>query len=361
VSFSKPEVGQGVAFISTAAFKDWLKAPESCGTVFVASATSTFKTEGFVVAPWGWDGQGAIAVARKSPRALVRARGAVEAIPDDLRPFLLVEGGEVPWKDVAFSAWLPIATRSCCASLADEVASADDKVSFAGPPRLELEHVSSSTIHELGSSGFLSVQRVARWVYDLDREAELRHGLFVQEFARLSQSKGSLAKELERTAETALDGAKIAYGFSIQEMSRDALKGLSDLRKAIVDETQKVAESTRQLALSAAGAEFYALGLLAARLTSTVPAWLIDCMAGVGLAYVLVVLYINWRYLSQQQELRGVWKMKLYRYLTDAEYKEMVSDPTSKAEGVLWIMMVAVLIVSVLTFGVVWIVNHVAS
>lgn len=360
VTFTKHAVDDGIGFISTLAFQGWLKSPhvQPATKIAVADATVALTTEAFIVAPWDWAGLFEPKSDRKSPRSLVSVRGNSMQFPGSICPYLLYSAEEVPTSDSVFVAWSDVAAQMCVAALVNEVDGGEGKVRFAGPPRLEFDVLTGPDGRRLVEGIFPLLQAVVRWVYDVDREAELKHRLFGQEFARLAQKGVNLADELVRVIDSAFDGAKIAYGFSVQEMSRDALKGLSDLRKAVADETQKSSEAARQLALNAAGAEFYALGLLAARITSTVEPFIIDCMAALGVFYVLCVLYINLRYLNHQDEQRKVWRAKLYRYLTEDDYRVMVTVPVSHSERLLKWMILAIAVLSLVTFSAVWVVNH---
>ncbi|MEI2453851.1 hypothetical protein [Lysobacter firmicutimachus] len=360
VTFAKPEIKGGIGFITTFAFQGWLKNPDISGVthVAVACATAAFATEAFVVSPWEWSGEFTPKPQRKSPRLVVIMRGSSAVIPVDIRPYLLHGVDDALSDDPVMIAWSDAAADVCVASLASEIEGSNGKLTFTGPPRLEFDAPVNVDSKRLVQSDFSLLQGAVRWVYAVERETDLKHRLFGQEFSRLANKGGNLADEMSRVVASALDGANIAYGFSVQEMSREALKGLADLRKAVADETQKASEAARQLALNAAGAEFYALGLLAARVTSTVDPFIIDCMAALGVFYVIAVLYINWRYLIQQGDQRKVWRAKLYRYLTDDDYTAMVIAPISHSERLLRWMMVVIAILSLVTFAAIWVINH---
>ena len=361
VTFAKPAVDGGIGFVTTTAFQNWLKRPDTTAValVAVAAASSSFATESFVVAPWDWSGEFQPKEGRKSPRSVVVVRGNSSLLPANICPYLLYGADDPSPADPVFAAWSSIAAELCVASLVSEIDGADGKLTFTGSPRLEFNALQKADALRLVQNTFQILQGVVRWVYDVEREVELKHRLFGQEFSRLAQKDGGLADEIIRVIGSALDGAKIAYGFSVQEMSREALKGLADLRKAVADETQKASEAARQLALNAAGAEFYALGLLAARITSVVDPFIIDCMAALGVFYVIAVLYINWRYLVQQSEQRKVWRAKLYRYLTEEDYRVMVTAPVSHSERLLKWMIAVIAVISLVTFAATWAVNHV--
>ena len=57
----------GVGFIATGAFRNWMQRAEAIGFVCVASCVQDFRTEGFVVSPWGAEAQPSVADPRPDP------------------------------------------------------------------------------------------------------------------------------------------------------------------------------------------------------------------------------------------------------------------------------------------------------
>jgi hypothetical protein len=347
LSFTKPAVDGEVFFVSTRAFGEWLDAPTAPSIVRVAGCETAFRTEAFLVGTPSTVPANHERRSRKSPRRVVRDTTGTQLVPEDMCPFLLVEGSPVPRGDVAFNEWLSRAATKVANCVASEVHAAHE-LQFFGPPRVSLTNPIAPGVLDW----FEPLQDVARWVYDLDREVELRHRLFTQEFARLAFGETDVPAAVGKSADAALEGARIAYAFHLQEVSKDALKGLTDLRKAVAEETQKLFEATRQLGLSAAGALFYAMGLLVARLTTGLPGYLYGALLVVGMAYVGLIVWVNHRAMGYQQQLRETWRSKLYRFLTDAEFDELVQAPTRRAERLL---VVALWVVLCLATAVFWV------
>lgn len=353
VVFQKPSLENGVGFVSNRALAEWLISPASVGLVFVATAESSFTTESFVVSPWDEGVQGVVANGRKSPTKLVRTDGGSNAVPYDVRPYLLTEQclESVDWNDPVFCLWVESALRALPSCLASDVVSATNEIEFRGKPRIRIKRDVKMHSSGVTSAGFGGLQAAVRWVYDVEREAELRHSLLIQELSRLIDPEEDLSSVIEKRLSMALDGAKIAYEFGLQEMSKDALKGLSDLRKVVVDETHKSLDNSRQLLLSLAGAAFYALGLIAARMISKVEPWLISVMAIVGLTYVFSIIVVNSRALEQQRVMRSQWRAKLYRFLTTEEYGQLVDGPINRTELMFKVMMWMAFFLSLISFG----------
>lgn len=361
LTFQKPTLTNGIGFLTNRSFADWMRSPSAAGLVYVACATKSFSTESFTVAPWDEGAESHIADSRKSPARLVRSDGTKGAIPQDIRHYLLADqnADNSPWGDSVFKIWCDNASRSLPCCLANDVFPLCNEIEFRGKPRIRLKIEKDDIPVKLSPTGFSNLQAAARWIYDIERESELRHTLLTQEISRLFPPEDGFLNSTEKYLEIALEGAKIAYEFSLQEMSKDALKGLSELRKSVVEETQKIIDSTRQLLLGVAGAAFYALGLIAARMISKVDPWLIDVMAFVGFLYVASLIVVNSRALTQQRNMRNQWRNKLYRYLTNDEYLQLVDLPVQRSERILGTTMWIALIFSILSFSAVIYIKHV--
>lgn len=348
ISFSKPQQADEIFFASTRAFGQWLMAPTATAIVRVATCTAEFKTEAFLVAAPEIATATRETRARKSPRRIVRDATSKRLVPSNIGPYLLLEGSPTPEGQPVFEEWLARAASCIALCLANEVQH-DRKLEFLGPPRLTLDWIDPDATPAL-VDWFEPMHETARWVYDIDREVELRHRLFTQEFARLAFGQDDLSTAALKSAESALEGARIAYAFHLQEISKDALKSLSDLRKAVSEETQKLFEATRQLGLSAAGALFYAVGLVGAKLSTSLSTLLFGAMLVLGMSYIGLIVTVNYRAVKHQKDLRSVWRLKVYRYLTDEEFKVLVEEPTERAERLLFVTLWAVAILAALVF-----------
>lgn len=363
VSFAKPEFADGPAFLSTRAFYDWLTDIPPQGTaaggitVRVAACTVPFRTKRLSVCSWDEVAAPGPCTSLKSPRELVRSFGDTALVPRDVAPFLLdAMNTDIPWGDVAFVAFVRAAYPALVVSLAGEVE--PTRLTYIGPPRLTIAVGESWDPTALGSTGFVALQRVASWVYELAPATELRHRLFVHEFARLADTGKSIGAAVAGYFEAALDGARITYHYGLHDQSKDAIKSLTDLRKAVMEETSKISETARQLALNTAGALFYGLGLLAGKLTTTISPWLLDAMGILGALYLCTVIGTNWRFLTQQAAQRKVWRKKLYRYLTDTEYKELVLDPVGTSETLVRIILWSALVLGMMMVTCVIVNDH---
>lgn len=262
-------------------------------------------------------------------RRVVRETGTRRVVAEEMGLWLLRDTERMPWQDHAFARWRDLATMNTMRALSNEVE--QGHLVFRGPPliRLGLDACYEGSLDE---AQFRSLENAASWVYDNERELEMRHGLYAAEIARTA-AFGSDAFSVFRLASApALESARIAYGLNLSQVSRDTLKALADLRKAISDETAKLAESTRSVAGSVAAALFAGLGLLVTRSTTNIPGWLLVSLSVILAAYVWAVVWSGKKFIKVQGRIRDQWRSRLYAFLPQDEYLAMVETPAKEAE-----------------------------
>jgi hypothetical protein len=264
------------------------------------------------------------------PRRVVRESSARRLVTDDIGHWLLRDTDHLPWTDDAFRTWARLAVPNVMRALSNEVE--QDCLVFRGPPLVRLS-LRSEAYQSLDEAGFRAIQDAAIWVYDNERELEMRHGLYSAEIARTAAFDSDAAAVFKRAAASALESARIAYGLNLSQVSRDSLRALADLRKAISDETAKLADSTRTIAGSVATSVFAGLGLLLARLTTNAPAPLVVSLTLILGLYVCAVIWSGCRFIKVQEEIRRQWRSRLYVFLSNIDYDEMVEKPAKNAEG----------------------------
>ena len=227
--------------------------------------------------------------------------------------------------------WREGAAEALAAALSQEV-EPNGSLLFRGPPPTRFRDVGA---HNVDMGALAGLQRAATWVYGNPRELENRHGLLAAEIARTTLRDGDLA-DLASSMDAALEGARIAYGFGVSQQSRDTLKSLGELRKAVGDETARMSESTRSLAGAVTTSAVGNVALIIARLTVSKDSTFVGSAAviiGVALAvYVAVVIASGVQFLSIQRDLRRDWRERLYRFLGEDEYGRMVDEPVGRAE-----------------------------
>jgi hypothetical protein len=316
--------------ITLAGLRDRLRRDLDCSVLHVISCSKRFDTRSLRICPFDDLDSFAGGPAPGSPRKVVREMGDTRLTPADIGPWLLADADAPPPSDPAFEVWREVATPRLLRCLANEVTT--DALVMRGPPTVTLEMGPTDAPSQLDVQGFLGLQKAAGWVYETDRDLETRHGLFTAEIARAAVAEGNAASAFKRLALPALASAKIAYGLVLSGVNRDTLKALADLRKAVTDETGKLADTVRALAGTVATTVFAGLGLVLARLKADLPPVAMGALAFVLLFYVGSVIWSGWSFVRIQRNIRSQWKARLYSFLESDEYEEMVGKPVAQAE-----------------------------
>lgn len=273
--------------------------------------------------------------ATKSPRLLVKEAADTRTVPDDIR-LLLLDGSTLNASDPLHRLWASHAYDSLSRCVANEVSSIDCKLIFKGPPKLGLTFVSpqQQVDFSLDIREFEELHEAAAWVFENSREAEVKHVLLSTEIARSGRSDGEVRSYLKANLVAAFECAKIAYQMSISDVTKDTLKSLGDLRKAVTEETSKATDATRQTVTAIASAAAIGIGLVVARVSVALNPWLILAVMIVAWLYVLTIALSGWHFALVQRALRVQWQDKLYRFLSAGEYDAMVTLPVGRSEGV---------------------------
>lgn len=326
--------GNELVLLTNTGLAEWLGAGHAAANWLVARLTQRIVTHARLLQPWGKVEAYQSSPNTKSPRSLVREYGTERFAPEDVRPWLLREETNLSIEDDAVKIWMSASVFALVNSLADEIDPTDKKLKFKGPPKLSISvPVERNDLADaLSIEHFNDLQRAANWVFENEREAELRHGLLANDIARSAGGSGDDFQCFISNISDSLDGAKVAYQVSLSDLGRDTLKMLADLRKAVTEETAKVTDATRQLVTSVAGALAISLGLIAARINAAVSYELIVGVMVIVAAYVGVVVYSGFAFVQLQRQMRSDWQPRLYRFLPRSEYENMVSKPANRAE-----------------------------
>jgi hypothetical protein len=333
VRVEKPPGPQGVELVLTnTAFAAALDRDFLPGRFWVRRLTKPFSTIGVRFAPWDDQDEDPPLDAPPESRKVVRFLKAPLPGRRDLSRWLMRQpDGPFPDRDTAFGIWKSRAAFAAASAMANEI-DTDGTLLFRGPPvsRFRLEGAETPK-----DEPFAELQRAVIWAYENPRELENRHGLLATEVARSALRDGDLGALCE-VAKPALEGARIAYGFGVAQQSKDTLKALTDLRKAVMDETSKLSDTMRSLAGAVSSAAFGSIGLIVARLTLT-PANKFVPYAAVAIgvvlgAYVASVIASGFHFMALQKTLRQDWRSRLYSFLTPDDYDKLVSVPVKRAE-----------------------------
>lgn len=343
-----PTINDAIILFTHAGLKHWLVTDDRPHTLIVAGLKAPIETYGVLLTTWSDREKFVPKVGVTNPRRIVRDLGSSGVLPDDLAPWLVRDVDALTIDSEPARIWARRSADYLIASIADEIKT-DGSLVFRGPPLREFQR--PEHVFDRGSvDDFRDLQGLVGWVYENSSEAETRRSLVSAELSSSGYGGNDLATMFPQCA-AVLQGARIAHQMGLKKLSMDALKSLSDLRKAVSDEASKLAESVRQLAAAVTGAVFAGVGVIAARLTLAidVPAfrWVMMVLALVLLLYVTAVILSGWQFLKIQQQLRTRWRKRLYRYLSDEEYEDLVVRPSKAAETGFW---TAALISAVVSF-----------
>lgn len=309
---------------------------------------------------WDDDPMAILASSTKVPRLLVKEASDVRVVPDNVQHWLLIEDHELYESEPLHVMWAQFAYEALGRCIANEVEGIDFNLIFKGPPKLILAALGNDPARRgsVSLSDFELLHEAVSWVYENSREAEIKHVLLSAEIARSGRSDGEVISYFRDHMGAAFECAKIAYQMSISEVTKDTLKSLGDLRKAVTEETGKATDATRQTVSAIASALAVGLGMIAARVSFSLNPWLILVVMVIALGYVMLIALSGWHFILVQRSLRTQWQSKLYRFLSADEYRVMVTEPVGRSEKVYkWsalgggvVLFVAIIAISVFAF-----------
>lgn len=259
------------------------------------------------------------------PRAFCSDFTGTHQTPSDIRPWL-VRSAPVRQGD-AWTIWTKASSRKLMAAISDRVSNGDQGplYHFSGPPACSLS-LTDAEIAALNPT----LQAAAEWIFLEGRDADTRHLFMAAEWARTHRAgaagllgKGSLASAMAAWAAYAKSGSK------------ETLKALTELRKAVADEGQKAAQRAQDMAGAmwkdvAIASVPFVLKILpdASKLTSQRLAGMFALVAAAFLVFSFgIQVYINSRYFRTQAAARAVWKRALNTALTPDEVEEFSETP----------------------------------
>lgn len=320
-----------IQLLTNRAFSQWLLDGHTASKWQVARLECTVFAGTRVIGPWGGNQDAVISATTKSPRTLVKEFGGERKVPDDVRLWLAAETLPEHFNHPATQVWVSAASAALISCLPDEIDAENGALKFRGPPRLALPRFDGAT-DSLDFDTYSTLLAAVAWVFENEREAEMRHILLAAELARSGAVAQSTGMFLKQNLVHAWESAKVAYQMAVAETGRDTLKVLSDLRKAVTEETAKLSDMGRQLTAAVAAAVATGIGLIATRIATNAPAALIALVMGVVALYVATVIVSGWQFMSLQRQLREDWQHRLYRFLPTNDYERMVVKPTRRAE-----------------------------
>lgn len=320
--------------LTNSELKRWLARGHPALKWRVARLRHPIVSKSRVLLPWDVDMEAQVSPESKTPRALVREFGA-SRVPEDARPWLVRTLTEEEFYSPTVQVWAAAATQALTLCLPDEIDN-DGFLKFRGPPRLKVAPARTED-GPLPFPTFLVLQNVMQWVFENEHESEMRHALLANELSRSSSSPvEGVAQVLQDHLSEAWSSAKIVYQVALSDTGRDTLKILSDLRKAITDETAKISDQSRQLVGAVAGSLATGIGLVAARIAIKASPEIVAAIMFVVVLYVASVITAAIHFIRLQRQMRTDWQGRLYRFLPKNDYDNLVEKPIKSAERALF-------------------------
>lgn len=323
-------------FVTLSGFEGSLKDSQfmsEAKRISIADNFSLFATQMCIYAPWGTTtGITASLAAFDSPRRLVRDQ-TQQLTPDDIAPWYLTHSAAET--SPIFSAWKEQASRKLAFSIPTEIRTTDDgfQVILKGA-RSAFAGVDTS---QPLSSAFGQLMEAIRWVYDQRRDTETKFHLLNNHLALYWPDDAKWPVGLAEVLEHALASAREAFAFHLQEDSKEAIKSLGDLRKALQDEVARSQVATRDL-LSALWRDAAIAGAAFALRSATANVAVVNLIAtsaAILLSISLVTtLLSNWRFDVLAKAVREQWRTRLYAFMSATQWSTLVLEPISKARWV---------------------------
>lgn len=340
VSFNKPAPPPGVLrLLTNAGFAAWLAREDDRSHWQVIGLRASLRCYAVTFSPWSDEpAQPRADEVLREARRLVHETAGQRTVPACMSRWLVADLGTVPADNDTLAVWTRIAAHKLILALPDEIDAEMQRLRFKGPPRLDLDlpAADADLAVLLGREGFLKLQAALDWVFEIEREAEMRHILLAAEIARSGGGGAAAEVFIKHNLDDALTSAKLAYQMQLVGMSSDALKTLSELRKTVSDDTAKVAEGIRQIITAVAGALAIGAGLIAARLSGSVDPSLVRIVMILAVTYVAITICSGISFTLLQRSVRKAWQPRLYRFLAPADYASLVGNPARMAECALW-------------------------
>lgn len=295
--------------------------------------SEAFAARALDVVPWDLSndpGPAATLMPSIDPTRFVRDFVPEREVVQDLSPWILLTPPAS--RSSLFDAWEKVAVRRLLAGLVSRAWVEEGSVwlQASGPPIFRVRADDPILIDARGS-----LTQAVQWVFLSGADLEVRHLLFAGELARAVRRNQTFAATVDR----ALEAARAAYEAHVQSASRETLKILGDLRKTVIEETQKVAQRAQDLTSTlwrdvAVFALPFVLKILGD--TGRVANVQIEAFFYFGAAAVICVSFvlqtlINRSFFASQRSSRQSWMQTLYSYISDRERQEIADAPIDQA------------------------------
>jgi hypothetical protein len=306
---------------------------ENIKIIRIAANFKVFSTKSSVYAPWG-----VMVNIRSDPEFLDRPSRLVrdqthKYAPNLIHPWYLVSGGDD--ESEVFLTWRKYATKNLAFSLPTEIRQDNDscqivlKGARSAFAKIDIDSASADL--------FPILNEAVRWIYEQPRDTETKFHLLNNHLALYWRDGGSWPSSLDNILESALASAREAFAFHLNEDSKEALKSLGDLRKALQDDVGRAQAATREL-LTALWRDVAIAGAVFALRASAITLEnlnLIALIAAILLTFSLLTTVLsNRKFDILATRSREQWRERLYSFMRDDQWNELVTHPIKEARSV---------------------------
>ena len=339
------------AFVASIANETFNTVPRA---IWVASQFQAFATGAWTISPWNGSRNHIPPVEPfELPRKLVRdqTHNMTAARVD---PWLV--RGEMPEASSVFDSWRSVAAGQLAYMLPSEVRADGTKnwVIFKGPKATSADTTDTGWQSVLA---FEALSDAVAWVYGTANEAETKFQ-FLNSHLALNWPAGQcwpagVADVLPQSLQSARD----SFNFHLQDVTKEALKTLGDLRKGLQEEVAKTQSATRDL-VSSLWRDLGIAGIVlalklpnSAQMSQNVLDWIIIATAIVLPLSLCVTGGTNWRFNRLSDAARIEWKPKLYGFVASSEWERIVEKPIRQGRRVYYWTLLFVALLYVIASG----------
>lgn len=271
------------------------------------------------------------------PREIVRELTVNSnlSVPNDIRPWLLKPNQNL--KDsIVFNTWKISAVKKLSLSLPSEVkcSSNSSQITFRGE---KLRHVNKKHLSDEDCLRLFDIlHRCAEWIFNNLQNAETKHILLNYQLA--FEWSGEETWPNETLLERAFESACEAFQLYLHENSKDLLKSLSEIKKNLHDEVNRVSNNTRDL-ISNFWRDF-AIAAVVLIIKYVTGSQNIN-LSGIRILYtatstfllisLIITIFINARFNKITKDNRANWRDRLYPFLSDKTLEKLVTIPIKKS------------------------------
>jgi hypothetical protein len=191
----------------------------------------------------------------------------------------------------------------------------------------------------LDAASLDTVIDAVRWIVAPAVQAEVRHNLVVSELARLWGNPSDLHSAIKLAIKPAYETARTAYQLHMTSLTAESLRALADLRRALIDESDRVQQSIGQLTatmwrdcLLAGGAVLTHMYYLSYA-QSKGGKWFVWGALVFLLVSGILMFYGQCRSLAGSRKSFSAWKLRVYSFVTDDDYKALAHEPIEQVRS----------------------------